>query len=525
MGRDRWTGIAWLVVLAGCVVLRVLLGTSESEYLLTVTPYMVVSVATPFVILYGTARHRPPHRAGWFLLAAAHLLYAVADGLTVADDYLSGEFLEPTPADLFYFAYYLLFAAAVLIFIRRRTPGWDGPSAIDALVIAISAGLLSWIYILQPLTSDSELPLNAKLTQSAYPVLDLMLLILAVRLVMGAGTRGPVLYLLLTSMALMLAVDTAYLATAIADGGAVSEAYLDAMWMLSLGLLGLAGLHPGIKHFDRRTATALPDASPSRLGALAVAVLMAPGVQFIQWLRGEPPSVPLISGACTVMFLLVLARMSGLVAAQRRAAVTDGLTGLRTRRFFGEALTTECRRALRSGHDLGLLIIDVDHFKKINDGYGHPAGDQVLREVARRLTSAVRAGAVVARYGGEEFVVLAPHTAPTELFSMAERLRSEVADLPIDIGGDLLSVTVSVGAATTTTPRSSATGASPTAGPSTASPSSTAGASPTAAGLSSTGTVRTEPESLLRAADQALYAAKAAGRNRSILAGTVPATP
>jgi two-component system cell cycle response regulator len=504
MGRGRWAGNVWLVVLAGCVVLRVVLGTSETDYLLTVTPYMVISAATPFVILYGTIRHRPPHRAGWFMLAAAQVLYAIADGLTVADDYLSGEFLEPTPADLFYFAYYLMFAISVLIFIRRRTPGWDVPSAIDALVVAISAGLLSWIYILQPLTSDSELPLNAKLTQSAYPVLDLMLLILAVRLVMGAGTRGTVLYLLLSSMAVMLGVDTAYLATAIADGGAVTEAYLDALWMIALGLLGSAGLHPGVRHFDQRTDTALPDASPVRLGVLAVAVLMAPGVQFIEWLRGRPPSVPLISGACAIMFLLVLARMSGLVTAQRWAAVTDGLTGLRTRRYFAEALSLECRRALRSGHGLGLLIIDVDHFKRINDGYGHPAGDEVLREVARRLTSATRAGGVVARYGGEEFVVLAPHTAPDELLSLAERLRSEVGDLPVDVGGDLLSVTVSVGAATATAVPTSRTPTHRSADRPTYPPRAL------------------NPESLLRAADEALYAAKAAGRNRSVLAETAP---
>ncbi|HWS38125.1 MAG TPA: GGDEF domain-containing protein, partial [Actinoplanes sp.] len=389
-------------------------------------------------------------------------------------------------ADLLYFGYYLLVATAVLSFIRRRTPGWDLPSAIDALVVALSAGLLAWIYVLEPLTSDSELPLNAKLTQSAYPILDLMLLILAVRLVMGAGTRGPVLYLMLGSLVLMLGVDSAYLATTIAEGGAVIASSLDCFWMISIGLLGAAALHPGIRHFDRRTSTAVPDASPIRLAVLAVAVLMAPGVQFLQWLRGEPVSVPLISAACSAMFLLVLARMSGLVAAQRRAAVTDGLTGLRTRRFLNEALTTECRRAGRTGHAVGMLMIDVDHFKRINDGYGHPAGDRVLREVSRRLAAVARTGTVVARFGGEEFAVLAPHTGPDELLALAERLRAETAGLPVDVGGELLSVTVSVGAAAVVHPT---------------------------------------PESLLRSADQALYRAKADGRNRCVLAAPAPAAP
>ncbi|MBB3093742.1 diguanylate cyclase (GGDEF)-like protein [Actinoplanes campanulatus] len=477
MRRELWAGLTWTGVMVLCVALRVTLGATDTSYLVTIAPYMLVSAGTPIAVLVGTLRHRPPHRAGWFLLAAAQAVYAVADGMTVRDDWL-GSFLEPTPADLVYFASYLLLSAAVLVFIRRRTPGWDIPSGIDALVVSISAGLLTWIYVLQPLTSDSALPLNAKLTQSAYPVLDLMVLILAVRLVMGTGTRGPVLWLLLSSLTLMFSVDTAYAVEGIADGGAVDEAYLDAMWMISLGLLGTAALHPGIRRFDQRSDTALPDASPARLGVLAVAVLMAPGVQFIQWLRGEPVSVPLISAACAVMFLLVLARMYGLVTAQRRAAVTDSLTGLHTRRHFTQALAVECRRATRAGHGVGLLIIDVDHFKKVNDGYGHPAGDQVLREVARRLAAGSRAGGVIARYGGEEFVVLAPHTGPGELYALAERLREEMAGLPVDIGGDLLSVTVSIGAAVAVGP---------------------------------------DPEALLHDADEALYAAKAAGRNRAIL--------
>ncbi|WP_433794415.1 GGDEF domain-containing protein [Actinoplanes sp. CA-252034] len=485
MGRDRWTMIAWLGVLAISIVLRVVLEAQETPYLVAVAPYMLVSFATPVVVLIGTLRHRPPHRAGWFLLVAAQVFYAAADTVTVVDEVLSGEFLEPTPADLLYFAYYLLIAAAVLLFIRRRSPGWDVPSMIDALIVAVSAGLITWIFVLQPLTSDSELPLNAKLTQSAYPVLDLMLLILAVRLAMGTGTRGAVLYSLLGSLVLMLSVDTIYLVQNILEGGGVSESYLDALWMASLGLLGAAALHRGVRHFDLRSEHAQPDASPARLGVLAIAVLMAPGVQVLVWLLDWPLNIPLISGSCAVMFILVMTRMAGLVAAQRQAAVTDALTGLRTRRYFSDALSLECRRAGRTGHGVGLLVIDVDHFKRINDGYGHPAGDEVLREVSRRLSAAARAGTVVARYGGEEFVVLAPHTGPGELLALAERLRAAVAELPVQVGGELLGVTVSVGAAAQTHPG---------------------------------------PDSLLRFADEALYAAKAAGRNRCVLADVVPAT-
>ncbi|MEU8242006.1 GGDEF domain-containing protein [Actinoplanes missouriensis] len=467
----------WLAVLVACMVARLWLAGTDYSYLVVVAPYMIVSIGTPILIVAGTIRHRPPHRAGWLTLAAAQLLYAVGDGMTSFDDWL-GDFLEPTPADVVYFVYYALAVTAILIFIRRRAPGWDLPSGVDALIIACSAGLLTWVYLVNPLTSDSELPLAAKLTESAYPVLDLMLLILAIRLVMGAGTRGPVLYLMITSLVLMFGADLLYAVLGVVTGEATSAAWLDTVWMASLGLLAMAALHPGIRTFDQRTATAIPDASPGRLVLLAIAVLMAPAVQMIEHLRGEDLSVPLASASCAIMFLLVLARMAGLITSQRQAAVTDGLTGLRTRRAFEETLAVECRRASRNGYEAGLLVIDVDHFKRVNDTYGHPAGDRILREVADRLAASARAGSVVGRYGGEEFVVLAPHTSPAALRAFAERIRTAVAGLPVKADDDmLLAVTVSVGAAT-----------------------------------------GTDPEELLRVADAALYEAKAAGRNRSVLA-------
>ncbi|MBB2941393.1 diguanylate cyclase (GGDEF)-like protein [Actinoplanes lutulentus] len=467
----------WLLVLAACVVARLLLGRSDRSYLVIVAPYLLVSIATPVLIVIGTLRHRPPHRGGWLILAVAQLLYATGDTMSVFDNWL-GEFLEPTPADVVYFIYYAFAVTAVLMFIRRRTPGWDLASGIDALIVACSAGLLTWVYLVEPLTSDSGLPLAAKLTESAYPVLDLMLLILAVRLMLGAGTRGPVLYLLLTSLTLMFTADLLYAVLGVVSGESTTEAWLDAVWMTSLGLLAAAALHSGIRTFDQRTGSAIPDASRGRLLMLAIAVLMAPAVQMIEHLRGDDLSVPLASAACAVMFLLVLARMSGLVATQRQVAVNDGLTGLRTRRAFEESLTAECRRAKRHGYEVGLLIVDVDHFKRVNDTYGHPAGDRTLREVADRLRNNARTGSVVGRYGGEEFVLLAPHIDAVNLRDFAERIRVAVAGLPVKADDDvLLGVTVSVGGAT-----------------------------------------GTDPGDLMRVADAALYEAKAAGRNRSVLA-------
>ena len=153
-------------------------------------------------------------------------------------------------------------------------------------------------------------------------------------------------------------------------------------------------------------------------------------------------------------------------------AVTDGLTGLRNRRYVFRHLES----LLRAGTACGVLMIDVDRFRPLNDYYGHAAGDAALREVAARLREHVRASDIVARYGGEEFLVVMSGAGAEETAVIAERLRAAIADRPIDLGQAKLPVTVSVGSAL-------------------------------AANM-------TDAEALIAAADVAMYRAKALGRNR-----------
>ncbi len=156
----------------------------------------------------------------------------------------------------------------------------------------------------------------------------------------------------------------------------------------------------------------------------------------------------------------------------------DPLTGVHNRRALNERLTEELARSRRFGHPLALLMLDVDHFKAINDRYGHQTGDQVLTVIGRCLREHVRRIDFVARYGGEEFVILLPETDREGARRFAERLRQAVAAL--ELGGELASPTVSIGVAVS---READT-----------------------------------PDSLLQRADAALYAAKRAGRNRVMVA-------
>ena len=162
-------------------------------------------------------------------------------------------------------------------------------------------------------------------------------------------------------------------------------------------------------------------------------------------------------------------------------AVTDQLTGLHNRRYMTGQLNALVNRAAHGGDPVAALMIDIDHFKKINDSFGHPVGDEVLREFAVRLASNVRAIDLPCRYGGEEFTVIMPDTRLEDAHRIAERIRLHVAGSPFRVanGEEMLTVTISIGVA------------------------STHGDDDT-------------PEALLKRADDAVYEAKSGGRNKVV---------
>ena len=163
----------------------------------------------------------------------------------------------------------------------------------------------------------------------------------------------------------------------------------------------------------------------------------------------------------------------------QKTADTDGLTSLHNRRAFDAALAAEASRFERYGRPLSLLLVDLDHFKNVNDTFGHEAGDEVLRRVAEIIRACVRDVDTPARYGGEEFAVLLPETPVASARDVAERIRVSVEAAAINFEGRSIPVTVSIGIASA--------------------PEHTAAA-----------------DALVGDADEALYAAKEAGRNRVV---------
>jgi len=166
-----------------------------------------------------------------------------------------------------------------------------------------------------------------------------------------------------------------------------------------------------------------------------------------------------------------------------RMATTDGLTGLLNHRKFQDKLTQELKRSERYSTPLSLLLADIDYFKKVNDTYGHPVGDLVLKGVARILKEEIRDIDIAARYGGEEFAVILPGTDSSGAKNIAERLRKAIMAETFSSDGKTLKVTTSIGIATV----------------------------PSDARMK---------EELIERTDQALYHAKHHGRNQSVNWGT-----
>jgi diguanylate cyclase (GGDEF)-like protein len=162
--------------------------------------------------------------------------------------------------------------------------------------------------------------------------------------------------------------------------------------------------------------------------------------------------------------------------ALRREAARDSLTGLWNRKAILSTLERELLRAEREGESIGLIMIDVDHFKAINDSRGHAAGDACLRIIASGIAAMVRPYDSVGRYGGEEFLIVAPGCGLAETWELAERVRVHVAGCSIMAGGSDVNVSLSLGVAT--------------------------------------GNAAGDMEKLLQSADAAMYQAKHAGRNR-----------
>jgi diguanylate cyclase (GGDEF)-like protein len=445
------------------------------------TPILgLVALGTLVAIGVGARVHRRSAPLVWRWFALAVALFIVGSVLRSALAGAGGQ--TALWADTFTLPGYAALAAALLGILRARRAGVDAGSRSDSVVVGAGAVLLAWAFLVVPTLAVDGGSVATRVVQGLYPPVDALLLLLVARIALTDVSRAPAFWLLLTATALVFVGDLGY-AISLAELAAPPAMVLDAPFVVAYGALGAAALHP--------SAVVLTAPQPLRVRPLLRGRLVTVGVALIApvvVILAAPPvamrdrvvlaaGVMILMGAVlsrTVHAVNQHARSESILADQ---SMHDALTGLANRTMLAELAGRELAEAEASAQSVAVLLLDLDRFKVLNDGWGHGAGDELLVAVANRLRRVVRERDCVARSGGDEFAILCPVQPGDQHIHLIAARVFGAFDEPFTLSiGDIV-ITPSIGLVV-------AHGAGYT------------------------------PERLLRDADTAMYRAKDAGRNR-----------
>jgi diguanylate cyclase (GGDEF)-like protein/PAS domain S-box-containing protein len=305
--------------------------------------FNAIAISSPIAILVALRLWRPDARWPWYLFALGQSFFVAGDVITYNYERFFGTTLPfPSIGDVFYLAVYPCLVFGILLLVRWRNPGGDRESVIDSLIVAIGIGAISWVFLLSPIAHSSPLEVTVlqKVTSMAYPVMDLILLTVVVRLAIGGGRRATAFYLMAGAALALFVTDSVY-----SWYGVQGITYdnttgiLETGWATFYVLWGAAALHGSMRGLSTRVQDVDPRLSRGRLTILALASLLAPSVMMIQHLRSLGQDLPVLITASAVLFLLVVARISGLVRKQEASASRE-----RALRGAGTALVTATNR-------------------------------------------------------------------------------------------------------------------------------------------------------------------------------------
>ena len=388
------------------------------------------------VVCFLRARRSTSYRGSWFVLAGGLAVYGSGNVYwTIVVRPLDPEPF-PSPADGLWLAFYPAAFAALVLLLRQHARRFTLSLWLDGLVggLAVTAGAAA--ALLGPVLSTAG-STAAVVTTTAYPLLDLVLLLLVVATLSLYRWRPPPgIWTLLLGLLLFVLADGIYL-VATANGTYEPGTYNDAIWVAAVVAIGFAPGWP-----DRLTGLQL-----SGWALLAVPVVSTLGALGLLVHGAHPVAVGLAAATvgASLLRLVVTFREAMVLADSHELALTDDLTSLGNRR----ALYDRAQLVLQGDATLhaALLLLDLDRFKDVNDSLGHHAGDELLREVARRLTAAVpERDSLLVRLGGDEFAVFLLGVEQT----VAERIAMDVRtalELPYQIEGVVLQLGASIGVA------------------------------------------------------------------------------
>ena len=305
--------IAYLIWAGGLTCFFYLVPSLSSQ------TWMVLGLSAVVATVIGVRRNRPRQPLAWYLLAAAELTFIAGDtSYNILSEVMGQDNPFPSVADLFYLLTYLFVAAGLFMIIRARSSSRDIPSLTDAVIITTGLGLLSWVYLIVPNFKVDGLDALQRVTSVAYPLGDVLVLAMLARLIAGGGLRiRSMRFLVIGALGIMVA-DALYGLIQL-NGEWKVGGPVDFGWALFYIAWGAAALHPSMRELTK--VAPLPSVAVSRLRIvlLASASLIAPGVLFLQAQRGKEIPATTVAVFSAVLFILVLARMAGILGAHQQS--------------------------------------------------------------------------------------------------------------------------------------------------------------------------------------------------------------
>ena len=316
----------------------------------------MIGLLSPILILVALWMWKPQHRLPWILFAIGQFVFIAGDVIsynyeTLFHPKMPGLFpldadgFVPFPgwADGFYLAVYAFLIAGVVLLIRARTPGRDRASLVDAMMLSVALGTVSWVLLISPQIFAEDVPLSVKLTSMAYPMADVLLLAAVIRLAVGAGRKSMSFWLMTAAFVTLFATDAIYgwINLYTADGYQPGSGPLEAGWMAFYILFGAAALHVSMRELSERAHEADQVLKRRRLIVLAATSLVALSLLAYESSKGVTQNFPVLIGATALLFILSVIRMWGLMERQQ-----EYLGRERTLREAGAALVTATSRGL-----------------------------------------------------------------------------------------------------------------------------------------------------------------------------------
>lgn len=429
-------------------------GGANHRTLISDLAFVPVSLTAAYLAWRVGRREKmdPLTARAWRIVAVSFFLYWLGDLIWTLEENL-GSAPFPSIADIAYILFYPVLLCGVFSFPStplsrtERTKVW-----LDGGTVLVGASMILWFFSLGPTAQSSGSNFLESAVSLAYPLGDLVLLFGITRILLGrppAGS-GHALGILATSLLVLVAGDIGFAHMSLNETYAGGD-WPDSAFMIAQVLTAVSAQYQ-FWHATRSEAGYIaPVAEPKTFSPVPYIAIFASFLllAIVGWNQAVYPIGGLMVGALIVTTLVVARQITALKENLRllhelhALASTDSLTGLGSRRHFHEMAEREFYLSRRNGRPLAAMMIDIDHFKTINDTYGHAAGDQVLQEVSRQCTAALRAGDLIGRYGGDEIVIVLPDTALEAALAAAERIRG--TELAIQTPAGLVHATLSMG--------------------------------------------------------------------------------